>query len=50
VVKSCSLTVDLPLILALLSALEVGGMCRVAVKCLDMAQNTNCEGSLLRRY
>ncbi len=49
-VKSCSSTVDLPLILALLSALEVGGMCRVAVKCLDMAQNTNCEGSLLRRY
>ena len=50
VVKSCSLTVELPLILSFLSALDVGGMCRVAVKCLDMAQNTNCEGSLLRRY
>jgi uncharacterized integral membrane protein len=45
VVKSRSSTVELPLILALLSAVDVGGMCRVAVKCLDMAQNTDREGS-----
>jgi len=29
---------------------EVGGMCRVAVKCLDMTQNTDCEGSSLNHY
>ena len=45
-VKTCSLTVELPLILLFLSVVEVGGMCHVAVKCLDMTQNTNCEGSL----
>ena len=48
-VKSCSLTVELPLILKFLSTVEVGGMCNVAVKCLDITQNTNCEGSLLNR-
>jgi uncharacterized integral membrane protein len=42
--------VELPLILVLLSSLEVGGMCRVAVKCLDMAQNPDSVGSSLRRY
>jgi hypothetical protein len=47
VVKSCSLTVELPLILEVLSIVEVGGMCNVAVKCLDITQNTDCEGSLL---
>ena len=31
-----------------LSYLEVGGMCSVAVKCLDITQNTDCEGSLPR--
>ncbi len=46
-VKSCRLTVKLPLILQVLNMVEVGGMCRVAVKCIDMTQNTNCEGSLL---
>jgi hypothetical protein len=49
VVKSCSSTVELPLILPFLSTLDAGGMCRVAVKCLDMAQNTNSEGSLQGR-
>ena len=49
VVKVCSLTVELPLILDILSAVEVGGMCNVAVKCLDITQNTNCVGSLLSR-
>ncbi len=47
VVKSCSLTVELPLILHVLSIVEVGGMWHVAVKCIDMPQNTDCEGSLL---
>ncbi len=43
--KSHSSTVELPLILLVLSAVEVGGMCHVAVKCLDMTQNTNREDS-----
>ncbi len=47
VVKSCSLTVELLLILVFLNLVEVGGMCNVAVKCLDITQNTDCEGSLL---
>jgi hypothetical protein len=36
---------ELPLILSVLSTSEVGGMCGVAVKCLDITQNTDCEGS-----
>jgi uncharacterized integral membrane protein len=36
VVKSYSLTVELPLILYILNSVEVGGICHVAVKCLDM--------------
>ncbi len=47
VVKTCSLTVELPLILFNLSIVEVGGMYGVAVKCIDTIQNTDCEGSLL---
>ncbi len=46
-VKSYGSTVELPLILSFLSTLEVGGMCHVAVKCLDMTQNTDREGSSL---
>ena len=46
-VKVCSSTVKLPLKLLVLSASEVSGMCSVAVKCLDITQNTDCEGSLL---
>ncbi len=46
-VKCNSLTVELPLILVFLSVVEVGGMYHVAVKCIDMIQNTDCEGSLL---
>ena len=49
-VKSYSSTVELPLKLVTLSIIEVGGMCHVAVKCLDMTQNTDCEGSLLNYY
>ena len=36
VVKVYSLIVELPLILLVLSVVEVGGMCYVVVKCLDM--------------
>ncbi len=50
VVKSCSLTVELPLILLFLNIVEVGGMCNVAVKCIDITQNTDCVGSLLSYY
>ena len=46
-VKACSLTAELPLILIDLSIDEVGGIYDVAVKCIDIIKNTNCEGSLL---
>ena len=46
-VKSPGLTGDLPLILLFLSTVEVGGMYHVAVKCLDMIQNTDSVGSSL---
>ena len=45
-VKVCSLTVKMPLKLSDLSVNEVGGMRGVAVKCLDITQNSDCEGSL----
>ncbi len=48
-VKYCSLIVELPLILLFLSAIEVGGMCNVVVRCLDITQNIDCVGSLLSR-
>ena len=44
-VKSYSLTVELPLILMILSMIEVGGMCHVAVKCVDIIWNANGENS-----
>ena len=47
VVKFCSLTVNVPLILVNLSSVEVGGIPHVAVKCIDMRRNTKSEGSLL---
>ena len=46
-VKAYSSTIELPLILIFLSVDEVGGICHVAVKCIDMTWNTNCEGSSL---
>ena len=46
-VKVCGLTIKLPLKLGDLSVFEVGGMRGVAVKCIDITQNSNCEGSLL---
>ena len=49
-VKYGSLTVEVPLILEDLSTDEVGGIDGVAVKCLDITQNTDCEGSLLGHY
>ncbi len=49
-VKSLGSTEKLPLILLFLSAVEVGGMYHVAVKCIDMIQNTDCEGSLPNCY
>ncbi len=36
----------LPLKLAVLSGREVGGMRGVAVKCIDITQNSDCEGSI----
>ena len=47
VVKVCGSTVKLQLILAVLSTVEAGGIRGVAVKCLDITKNSDCEGSLL---
>ena len=49
-VKDGSLTVAVPLILMGLNIVEDGGMRQVAVKCIDMSQNTDCEGSYLSKY
>ena len=46
--KSPGLTGVVALILQGLSTDEVGGMDGVAVKCLEIVQNTDSEGSLLR--
>jgi hypothetical protein len=46
VVKDDSLTIEVPLILMNLSAHEVSGMDGVAVKCIDIVQNTDSEDSL----
>ena len=40
-------TIAVPLILVDLSVIEVAGMDSVAVKCIDIIQNTDCEGRLL---
>ena len=45
--KYGSLTVEVPLILVDLSTDEVGGMDGVAVKCLEIVQNTDSVDSLL---
>ncbi len=47
VVQDCGLTVKLHLILGVLSVAEVGGIRGVAVKCLEITKNSDCEGSLL---
>ncbi len=48
-VKSYSLTVNLLLILPLLSAEEESGIPGVAVKCVDIRKNTGSEGGFLVR-
>ncbi len=45
--KVCGSTIKLQLILAALRTVEVGGIRGVAVKCLDITKNSDCEGSLL---
>ncbi len=47
VVEGCGSTGKLQLILEALSTVEVGGIRGVAVKCLDITKNSDCEGSLL---
>ena len=44
-VKYFSLTGRVPLILSSLNLVAVGGMCGVAVNCIDITQNIDCEGS-----
>ena len=46
-VKVLGSTEGLPLILLVLSKVEVGGIYGVAVKCIDTIRNTDSEGSLL---
>ena len=41
------LTIAVPLILVDLSKVEVGGIDSVAVKCIDIIKNSDCEGSSL---
>ena len=45
VVKAGCSTIKLPLILIDLREVEVHGMDGVAVKCIDIIQNVDCEGS-----
>ncbi len=47
VVKVCGTTVKLQLLLGVCREAEVGGIRGVAVKCLDITKNSDCEGSLL---
>ncbi len=49
-VKVSGSTGKLPLKLADWSTGEVGGIPGVAVKCLDIRRNTDCEGDLLTRH
>ncbi len=46
-VKVCGSNIKLPLILDDVSIYEVGGMRGVAVKCIDITQNSDCECRLL---
>ena len=46
-VKYSRSTVEVPLILLSLKQVEAAGMDGVAVKCIDIIQNVNCEGSWL---
>ncbi len=46
-VKVCGSTIKLPFKLEDLRVFEVGVMRGVAVKCIDITQNSDCEGSLI---
>ena len=48
--KSHGLTVEVVLILLVLSKVGVSGIPGVAVKCVDIRRNTKGEGSLLDLY
>ena len=48
-VKVSGSTIELPLKLVGLSTYGAGGMRGVAVKCIDMTQNSDCEGSIPTR-
>ncbi len=48
--KVCGSTVKLQLILAAVSTVEVGGIRGVAVKCIDITQNSDSEGSIPAPY
>ncbi len=45
--RVCGSTVQVQLKLAVLRTVEVGGVRGVAVKCLDITKNSDCEGSSL---
>ncbi len=49
-VKSQGSTLELPLILGVLSSREVSGIPRVEVKFVDIRRNTSGEGGSLARY
>ncbi len=48
--KSPGLNPSAPLKLVVLSLREVCGMRGVAVKCIDIAKNSDCEGSIPAPY
>ena len=48
--KAHGLTVEVVLILLVLSEVGVSGIPGVAVKCVDIRRNTDSEGSLLGLY
>ena len=48
--KDGSSTVAVLLILKNLNAVEDGGMRQVAVKCIDITKNPDCEGSMPARH
>ena len=49
-VKDDRSTIAVPWILPFLNLVEAGGIDRVAVKCIDMVKNSNCEGSRLGQH
>ena len=49
-VKDGRSTIAVPLKLVDLSKVEVGGIDSVAVKCIDIIKNSDCEGSSLGFY